>query len=206
MKKLLFIILVTIACHVSGQTTETINLNWGFASNPNASGANNSSITIEVGDTVLWTWVGAGNHNVVSESSANETFDSGSTQPAGFTFSYTFQSVGENPYRCTPHAQMNGVITVVAEGTLNVNGQDKLSKFSLYPNPSSDLLNISLPRPSNQSLTLEVFDVLGKRVYTQQIGTIKTKVNISKWNSGVYLVRLTTADDAVTLTKRFVKL
>ena len=206
MKKLLFILFVSAAISLTAQTTETVNLNWGFSSNPSASGANNSSVTIEVGDTVFWTWVGNGDHNIQSQSTANETFDSGSVQPAGFTFSYTFQSVGENPYRCGPHAQMNGVITVVADGTLSLKGQDSLAKFSIYPNPSSELLNISLPRFSNENLNIEVFDVLGKRVFTQQLGAINTKVNISKWNSGVYLVRLTSADDAIALTKRFVKL
>jgi len=202
MKKLLFILFISTGLNLSAQT-DTYNLNW-FA------GIGNSvDLTIETGDTVIWTWTSP-NHSVENDPSGSsvETFDSGVLQENGSTFSYTFTVLGSNDYYCGVHgaASMSGTITVVAEGTLSSNGQNAPTKFSIYPNPSSDLLNISLPRLSDQSLNLEVFDVLGKRVYTQQLGAVKTKVNISKWNSGVYLVRLTSADDAITLTKRFVKL
>ncbi|WP_156032948.1 T9SS type A sorting domain-containing protein [Sediminibacter sp. Hel_I_10] len=207
MKKLLFILFVSVALNISAQTTETVTINWSFGSNPSAEGDANANRTIEVGDTVDWYFYSTGSHNVVSDGSATESFSSGALMGNDFTFSHTFTTVGSNPFVCEPHSgSMFGTITVVAEGALNLNGQDAPTKFSIYPNPSSDLLNISLPRLSDQSLNLEVFDVLGKRVYTQQLGAIKTKVNISKWNSGVYLVRLTSADDAITLTKRFVKL
>ena len=54
----------------------------------------NQQITIEVGDTVTWTW-GSGTHNLRSVS-GTETFDSGYVNDPGFTFSYTFNQVGKN--------------------------------------------------------------------------------------------------------------
>ena len=61
---------------------------------------------------------------------------------------------------------------------------------------------LSLPRISG-SITLDVFDVLGKKILTKEVSSISSTIDVTKWNNGVYLVRLT-ADNA-TQTKRFVK-
>ena len=58
-------------------------------------------ITIEVGDTVEWTW-GSGTHNLVT-TSGTESLDSG-YEAAGYVYSYTFNEVGATDYICTPHA------------------------------------------------------------------------------------------------------
>ena len=53
-----------------------------------------------------------GNHNLVSVSGA-ESLDSGYNNSTGFTYSYTFNAIGETNYVCTPHANsMYGTITV----------------------------------------------------------------------------------------------
>ena len=67
-------------------------------------------ITIEVGDTVEWTW-GSGTHNLVT-TSGTESLDSG-YEAAGYVYSYTFNEVGATDYICTPHAgNMYGTVTV----------------------------------------------------------------------------------------------
>jgi len=210
MKKLLFTFCSLIAFSLTAQTVETVNIDWGFDSNPTASGNANSDRTIEVGDTVLWTWVGSGSHNVESDSANSqsnaETFTSGSTVSAPSTYSYTFTVVGETQYRCSPHASMNGTITVVAEGTLNSRSVQNPKEFRIFPNPSATHMNLEIPSLTSQSLKMEVFDVLGKKVLSKVINKLTSRINVSEWNSGVYLVRLTSSDDTIALTKRFVKL
>ena len=67
-------------------------------------------ITIEVGDTVEWTW-GSGTHNLVT-TSGTETIDSG-YHGVGYVFSYTFNELGATDYECSPHAgNMYGTVTV----------------------------------------------------------------------------------------------
>ncbi|MEM6517431.1 MAG: T9SS type A sorting domain-containing protein [Bacteroidota bacterium] len=204
-KKLLLIICFSLFLSLHAQNVETITIDWTFGSNPSASGNANADRTIEVGDTVTWEWQNNGSHNVNSLSSATEDFES-SFQTTG-TFSYTFQSVGTNPYQCDPHAgNMFGTITVVADGTLSNSSFSVQKEFRIYPNPSADYMNVEVPNLAGESLKLEVFDVLGKKVLTQNINKLSSKINVSKWNSGVYLVRLTASDDTVAPTKRFVKL
>ncbi|MBK86086.1 MAG: hypothetical protein CMC86_02640, partial [Flavobacteriaceae bacterium] len=87
---------------LNAQTTH--NLSWGFSST-------NQQTTIDVGDTVKWTWAG-GNHNLIS-SSGVESFDSGYSSTTGFEFSKTFNTIGQTSYVCTPHSnQMYGTVTV----------------------------------------------------------------------------------------------
>ncbi|WP_452223403.1 T9SS type A sorting domain-containing protein [Lacinutrix chionoecetis] len=201
-KKLLFIVYLSLSLSLFAQQTH--NIEWGFGSNPSATGDFNTDRTIAPGDTVVWNWYGDGSHNVVSIAGGTETFNSGGTiNSTTHTFSYTFNTVGTTSFRCSPHASMNGTITVQ---TLSNPEFDVPAKFSIYPNPSSDVMNINIPTLTDEGLKLEVFDVLGKKVYTQQLNSLSSKVNIAKWNSGLYLVRLTSPDEDITLTKRFVKL
>lgn len=196
MKKLLFILCISLSLSLSAQTTH--NLNWftGIGSSVD--------LTIAPGDTVIWTWTSP-NHDVTSAAGSTETFGSGFLAANGSTFSHTFTLVGANPYLCTIHGanSMSGTITVQ---TLSTPEFDTPTKFSIYPNPSSDVMNINIPTLTDDGLTLEVFDVLGKKVYSQQISELSSKVNIGEWNSGLYLVRLSSPNQDITLTKRFVKL
>ena len=92
MKKLSLLLLI-IPFWGFGQTTDYYDWVYNIA---------NQQINIELGDTVEWTWVGNGNHNLVSTSGI-ESFNSG-FGVAGKTFSYTFNSEGSTNYVCTPHS------------------------------------------------------------------------------------------------------
>lgn len=78
--------------------------------------------------------------------------------------------------------------------------QDK--EFVISPNPAKDRLNIILPSGSD-NMQLEVFDVLGKRVYKGLLTKLESSINVSNWRSGVYLVRI--SDNSTSQTKRFIK-
>jgi len=71
-----------------------------------------SSVTINVNDTVQWSWIGANQHS----STGNGTpalWDSG-IHGNGSTFSFTFASAGSFPYHCNVHALQTGTVTVQA--------------------------------------------------------------------------------------------
>ena len=75
-------------------------------------------------------------------------------------------------------------------------------KFSISPNPASTTLNIKISEKLNNA-KITVFDVLGKKVYTKDLNTLTPSVDVSKWNSGVYLVKI--SSENFTQTRRFVK-
>ena len=74
--------------------------------------------------------------------------------------------------------------------------------FVISPNPSKDKLNIRLLSVT-EDLNLEVFDILGKRIYKGLITKLESSISVSNWKSGVYLVRI--SNDKATKTKRFIK-
>lgn len=65
------------------------------------------TVTLSVGDTVTWTWMGANQHTV--------TFDDGpgsATQSTG-GFQRVFDAAGTYPYHCLVHGlAMSGTVTV----------------------------------------------------------------------------------------------
>ena len=71
--------------------------------------------TINIGDTVVWTWTGFFTHNVTSTPTPTP-LNSGDKGNGG-TFSFTFNSAGSFSYRCTLHGGQTGTITVQAANT-----------------------------------------------------------------------------------------
>lgn len=193
--KLLFTFFSLIILGLSAQTTH--NLDWY------AGIGNSVDLTIETGDTVIWTWTSP-NHTVENDPSGSsvETFNSGFLGPTGSTFSYTFTVVGTNDYYCGVHgsASMSGTITVTTLST------DDFSKkeFSIYPNPSSDKFTLELPT-QQQGLLMEVYDVLGKKIVSKKLDGFNSNpvINVTGWNKGVYLVKL--SSEHAVQTKKFIK-
>ena len=82
--------------------------------------------------------------------------------------------------------------------------QDEVAfgEFSMFPNPSTSKLNILIPRLQDEA-QMTVFDVLGKKIFSRTLKNNLNKIDISQWNSGVYLIKLSTQKH--TETRRFVK-
>ena len=95
--------------------------------------------------------------------------------------------------------QVDNVTASSSLSTPEFENQNK--EFTISPNPAKTKLNIVLP--SNEDMQLEVFDVLGKRVYNGTISQLSSSIDVSNWRSGVYLVRV--SNDQSTQTKRFIK-
>lgn len=67
-----------------------------------------ASITIKVGDTIVWNNDDDRDHTVVAGANA---FKSENIRPGG-SFSYTFTKAGTFTYTCTYHPRMKGTIVV----------------------------------------------------------------------------------------------
>ena len=89
------------------------------------------------------------------------------------------------------------------------NGIDNylLNSITLYPNPANDVVNVQCTMYNVQLEGIEVIDVYGKVVRTvvgaNNYSPLQTRINVSDLAAGMYFVRVTTKQGAVT--KRFVK-
>ncbi len=73
--------------------------------------------------------------------------------------------------------------------------------FSLYPNPTNDIVNLSL----NQQFVggnIQLFDAIGKLIQTQPIKNTTEKINLNL-NSGIYFIKAITKD-GVSKTQKLI--
>ena len=71
--------------------------------------------------------------------------------------------------------------------TLGNSDFENNTAITIYPNPSTGVFNIV----SQQVVAVEIYDLLGKLVYNQQLVSGTNNVDISNLNTGVYLLKAT---------------
>ncbi|MGB3343855.1 MAG: T9SS type A sorting domain-containing protein [Aequorivita sp.] len=152
-----------------------------------------ASPLIEVGDTVRWTWTDGSQKSVSSLPNGIESFDSGVMTAVNSSFSHTFLKPGVTEYQNDANPAMSGKVTVVNK--LSV--EDKFVKnLNFYPNPVRNNLMISSLFKVD---SYQIFNVLGTLV-SQGKGTgTYTQVDMSRLNSGLYFVKVTSNNLQVTL-------
>jgi hypothetical protein len=92
-------------------------------------------------------------------------------------------------------AEQTGGFKIVPFIDLNVWSQQMInvvelqnSVLSVYPNPSSEILNVE--NPLNDNCTFTITDIQGKIVYSQVFSSRqKDVINISEWSNGVYVAK-----------------
>jgi hypothetical protein len=90
----------------------------------------------------------------------------------------------------TPMVRMN------FDPVASINEVENTFGFSVYPNPASDVINISLNKTTNASIS--VIDITGKVVKTLSLNGLTTSVNTSNLMSGVYYVTITDGTSVAT--------
>lgn len=70
----------------------------------------------------------------------------------------------------------------------------------VYPNPGNNILNIKI---SQQNVTIEIYDILGKLVYKQYVNEEVTKISTEGWMRGMYLWKVFNEDKEVGSGKWF---
>lgn len=84
----------------------------------------------------------------------------------------------------------SAIITGNTCATLGNSDFDNETSITIYPNPSTRIFNIV----SQQNISVEIYDLLGKLVYSQSLVSGTNSIDISNFNSGVYLLKATDAN------------
>ncbi len=80
------------------------------------------------------------------------------------------------------------------------------SDFVFYPNPTSDFVTISLKNSTAKMATINVYDVLGKIIYTQKPeNKITQTIDLTSIKRGMYFVEVTTNNNLKVVKKLLVK-
>src|SRR5690606_33219544 len=154
-----------------------------------------ATLTLEDGDTVIWTWGQNGMpHNVTSiDPNAPEGFASETMSAIGSTSEFTFTDETTFDYRCAIHNTMTGVIEVQATAAVDSPNQKSLV---VYPNPVQHTLFVS--EPANLILT----NLSGQLVAKEQN---VTSLDISAQQAGIYFLTISDTSDTMLQQTKIVK-
>jgi hypothetical protein len=78
----------------------------------------------------------------------------------------------------------------------NSSGSVDIAGLQFYPNPVNDLLNLSAPTTID---SIEVFNLMGQRIYSQEVDNLSIQLDMSSYSSGLYLVRVTSGEAVSTI-------
>ncbi|WP_406683250.1 T9SS type A sorting domain-containing protein [Seonamhaeicola sp. MEBiC1930] len=205
---------------IDGNTSGTFNLNSVTHTNPSDTDAwwqVNLTEEKPIGDIIVWNRTDSNTNRLanfevkVFDSNGAETFSHIYNESDGPLPSVTIDAGGALGKRVRV-IQLNNAVALslaevqVFESALSVK-ENVLDEVSLYPNPVSDYLSVSLAgsKLNSGSAVLSIYNITGKKVleFTAEESNT-TKLNLSSLNSGVYLLNIT--DKVNSITKKIVKL
>jgi hypothetical protein len=82
----------------------------------------------------------------------------------------------------------------------SINEKENIDGVSVYPNPATDYIHIQNEKETN--LTIEIFDMNGKRVYQDVVNEMEIEIKTIGWNGGIYFVKI--SDEDSTLTRKLI--
>lgn len=185
MKNLYALLITLLPVGLFGQTSHEIEV-FSFGFDP-------MQLTIQAGDTVVWTNTG-GSHNV------NGTIETFPENPEGFgnevgdapwTYSHIFTIEGTYDYQCNPHAGiMQG--TIIVEGNVSSTSNLTSKSVSVYPSPAANTVRIE-GLDSDDNIIFDVFDITGKRAMQSNLPA-GSEIDVSDLSGGLYIYNISTRD------------
>ncbi|MGR6088644.1 MAG: T9SS type A sorting domain-containing protein [Arcticibacter sp.] len=96
------------------------------------------------------------------------------------------------PYSLTSNGGNDILIAKVSLSPLGLSDNNELASFSLFPNPAQHWLQVdcSALKQQYQTVHLEMLDLNGKMVYSDQNISYRTSIYVADLPSGLYLLRL----------------
>ena len=170
--------------------TQTINLN--FVLTPG------TDYQLAVGGTLVDLWrnnTGSGYPYTVGSLVNITGCDVG---PNYYYFFYNWQ-VQQADCKSNPVA-----VTASVSTCTGIQDQMQDAEVLLYPNPATDKLFVTLNKAGYENTSIELYDALGKLVFTQNIQTQQTEINVIELATGVYTCKIINASKQ-TVVKRFIK-
>lgn len=98
-----------------------------------------------------------------------------------------------------------GDVIHLKQSSANVLSRDSFvfDDLKMYPNPSQDYVTIELPTRLESETNLQIFDLYGKQIHEQGLQGVKTSIDVSKWQSGIYVIQLSNGNGSTS--RRFIK-
>jgi hypothetical protein len=125
------------------------------------------------------------------------------TVDANWNSAYPY-AVGPTFYGVKTAAKVTSItepVTVYTPSTSSIENNDpRFSQVTIFPNPSGEFIAIQINDINRSEVSVELFDMTGKRINTTSIhpGSTITYFDIRTLYNGEYIVRLTSDGNIVT--------
>ena len=184
---------------------------------------NSTEIAFEAGEdrTILWD-VANTDGEVLNTTHVNILFSADN----GLTFSTLLTNTpndGEETIEVPNHSTEEALLLIeptnstyftiskkftITNGTASTEENTLSDTFSLYPNPTSDLLNISLSSKVTSDLDLSIFDISGRLIHKETISSNdrtsnQHQISMSRFPAGMYMIHL--KSDQLQKTVKIIK-
>lgn len=138
----------------------------------------------------------------VASSIVNGTFTIPANTPEG---TYRMRIVVMDDEDEIPDPCFNDGYGCTVDFTLNVtnslsNGNQELKALQLYPNPTYDIVSIT---NDTEIQNVEIFDVNGRKLYSQNVNSTEFQINLQSFASGTYIVKV--SSEGRQSTKKLIK-
>lgn len=108
---------------------------------------------------------------------------------------YNNQTAYDNLTNTANQPNTTGEFETTTSTPTFVSALDNKTNVSLYPNPASECLTLS----ANKISKIEVFDMLGNKIYENLPNSKTFKINVKTWKKGMYMIRINNQ-----ITKQFI--
>jgi hypothetical protein len=132
------------------------------------------------------------------------------TAPASGTGSVTFYAVGNAVDKTGTSANDQAVTNEITftEATTSTSSLAKLGiRINTFPNPTVDMLNLSLNTEASKALTINIYNLAGNRMQGQNVmtqsGENQYRFDVASYSSGIYFLEI--SDGINQTATRFVK-
>ena len=111
---------------------------------------------------------------------------------------------GDTAFDLVVGSLSGGVVLYTQDQTLSLNAEeDEYVFFNLYPNPVQLNLILSFEKESSNRKLIEIVDITGRLIYKLQSNRQQINIDVSKWETGAYLCRV--SDSKRSFTQKFIK-
>ncbi|HCT30985.1 MAG TPA: hypothetical protein DIW31_09690 [Bacteroidales bacterium] len=155
--------------------------------NQSGSSFSPKTFTVNVGDVIRWVW-SSGTHTTTSTTIPQGAagWDASLTSTST-TFEYTVTVAGAYSYVCSIHESSGMVGSFTASAPTSI-GENLLSDYKVYPNPTTSIINL----PLDLNGKIHLYDILGKEVKivstTELKGANSCQLDVSDLTNGVYFI------------------
>ena len=172
----------TLGACESPRTAVAVNVNVVPA--PTGAATQSLSSLLSIGDIVV-----VGSNVVWYASAANATAGTNPLSPSQLLSNTTYYAT-QTISGCTSSTSLAVTISTLALQDFD------MSQFNYYPNPVSNVLNISY---SQEMTNVKVYNMVGQQLLNKNVNATSTKIDLSGFANGAYFIRVSTENAMKTV-------